>query len=143
MSVLRFTLRAHPVYVSGVLALSALMIGVAAAFTLGSWFFYIITLVFLGGVIVLIIYMTTLCTNEQLSYSMRSVLGVGLGALGVWAFKPAAAVSLVGKSAAVPRSLFSSFHLRLLVFLLRFLFVLMISVVKLVGAEFGPLSSRL
>ena len=83
MSVLRFTLRAHPVYVSGVLALSALMIGVAAAFTLGSWFFYIITLVFLGGVIVLIIYMTTLCTNEQLSYSMRSVLGVGLGALGV------------------------------------------------------------
>ena len=143
IAISRFIFHAHPVFISGALAVSALWVGVAAAFILGSWFFYITTLVFLGGVIVLIIYITTLCTNEQLSYRRGGVAGVGLVCAIIWGVRPTSIGRLIGKSSVIPASVFSSFHITLLVFLLRFLFIVIISVVKLVKVESGPLSSRL
>merc|ERR1712197_97233 len=55
----------HPIFFSVTLIVTSIMVGVICIKANLSWFFYLLVLVFLGGVIVLIIYINTLAINEK------------------------------------------------------------------------------
>ena len=55
----------HPISLGLVLIFYSLLIGRASIVFSIPWFFYLLVLVFLGGVIVLIIYIRTLAANEK------------------------------------------------------------------------------
>lgn len=111
-----------------------------------SWFFYLLVLVFLGGVMVIIIYISTLASNEKffLSTSLAnsltaiSILVVGLVSL---KFKYLTSHTTVGIIAS--GSLYESGLMRRLIFIIVYLLLTIVSVVKLVKFESGPLVARL
>lgn len=111
-----------------------------------SWFFYLLVLVFLGGVMVIIIYMSTLASNEKLymptSFSDLTVsallLVAGSGLLKFKVLRNASAVRVV-----VRRSLYEARVVGRLFFLITYLLLTLVSVVKLVKFESGPLVARL
>merc|ERR1712024_80762 len=55
----------HPIFFSIILIIRSIVIGIICIKINLSWFFYLLVLVFLGGVIVLIIYINTLAINEK------------------------------------------------------------------------------
>nr|ADD62154.1 NADH dehydrogenase subunit 6 [Takobia yixiani] len=73
-----FMFLSHPVSMGLTLIMHALLVGVTAGLLSGSlWFSYILFLVFLGGVLVLYIYMTSLASNEKFSTNF-TLAGGGL-----------------------------------------------------------------
>jgi len=111
-----------------------------------SWFFYLLVLVFLGGVIVLIIYISTLSSNEKFSQLSFKVGGASIlvRSITVIIISPfygrtsAASYSLSATSLVYENSQLS----RLMLIMVYLLFVL-ICIVKLVKFESGPLVKRL
>jgi hypothetical protein len=136
----------HPISLGVVLIVYSLLVGRISIFFRFPWFFYLLVLVFLGGVIVLIIYIRTLSANEKfiikspshrgsiliLIYILRSVLFFDyilpgkLNNSGVYAFH-----------------VYEYSRSSLTVFLIRYLLLTIIRVVKLVKFEKGPLVARL
>merc|ERR1712197_287715 len=55
----------HPIFFRVILIISSIIIGIICIKINLSWFFYLLVLVFLGGVIILIIYINTLAINEK------------------------------------------------------------------------------
>ena len=55
----------HPISLGIVLIFYSLIIGIMSIIFSTPWFFYLLVLVFLGGVIILIIYISTLAANEK------------------------------------------------------------------------------
>nr|YP_009628234.1 NADH dehydrogenase subunit 6 [Isonychia kiangsinensis]QBO27434.1 NADH dehydrogenase subunit 6 [Isonychia kiangsinensis] len=67
---LLFTLMSHPLAMGLTLLLQTLMIALLSGLTASNfWFSYILFLVFLGGMLVLFIYVTSLASNELFSSS--------------------------------------------------------------------------
>ena len=141
---LRFIISgSHPVFIRILLALTTVAISLFAISLAGSWFFYLLVLVFLGGVIVLIIYMSTLCTNEKFIISPRNLimlfalLTVILGIIrsnerGI------SSVRIFGAG-----FLYEGGQVFSLAFLISYLLIALVCVVKLVKFEHGPLVKRL
>merc|ERR1712135_76457 len=70
-----------------------------------AWLFYLLILVFLGGVIVVLLFMVSICANEK--FILGSLRGASL--LGVASF-----LALCGLNTRVgPRLRFSGYHIRL------------------------------
>nr|YP_010031473.1 NADH dehydrogenase subunit 6 [Acroneuria carolinensis]QOV02864.1 NADH dehydrogenase subunit 6 [Acroneuria carolinensis] len=70
-----FTQMMHPLAMGMMLLLQTLMICLIAGFTTQSfWFSYILFLVFLGGLLVLFIYVTSLASNEMFSLSTFTLI---------------------------------------------------------------------
>jgi len=100
-------------------------------------------LVFLGGVIVLIIYMSTLCTNEKFTIFTGQNLKFLVPVPIIMAITPTSlagsnSLSLIRASLIFERNQFSA-----IVFLMSYLLIALICVVKLVKFEAGPLTKRL
>nr|YP_010533961.1 NADH dehydrogenase subunit 6 [Condylostylus luteicoxa]UXX49975.1 NADH dehydrogenase subunit 6 [Condylostylus luteicoxa] len=75
MSSLIFMQMNHPLAMGLMLLIQTLMISLASGIMAKSfWFSYIIFLVFLGGLLVLFIYVTSLASNEMFSMSMKITL---------------------------------------------------------------------
>merc|ERR1712030_287114 len=99
-----------------------------------------------GGVIVLIIYMSTLAANEKFFLSISAIktgvsgtvrLVVGMGLYQKYA---GGKISPGGIVASV---LYEGPNISILVFLIFYLLLTLVAVVKLVKFEFGPLIKRL
>nr|QEH58849.1 NADH dehydrogenase subunit 6 [Caroperla siveci] len=72
---LAFTQMKHPLALGLILLLQTLMIALITGFTFPSyWFSYILFLVFLGGMLVLFIYVTSLASNEMFSITSLAFL---------------------------------------------------------------------
>jgi membrane-associated HD superfamily phosphohydrolase len=109
-----------------------------------SWLFYLLVLMFLGGVMVVITYMSSLAANEKSLYSRQPkfIFWLLLGGL--------VTLLLDVEKAAVPTSSFNfaggayglSF-LPALVSSFLVLFLALVRVVKLIKLEEGPLVKRL
>nr|YP_010236189.1 NADH dehydrogenase subunit 6 [Desmomyia sinensis]QTD82963.1 NADH dehydrogenase subunit 6 [Desmomyia sinensis] len=68
-----FTQMTHPLAMGLVLLLQTLLIClITGLFTKTFWFSYILFLIFLGGMLVLFIYVTSLASNEMFSFSMKT-----------------------------------------------------------------------
>nr|ADT63592.1 NADH dehydrogenase subunit 6 [Calanus sinicus]ADT63604.1 NADH dehydrogenase subunit 6 [Calanus sinicus]ADT63617.1 NADH dehydrogenase subunit 6 [Calanus sinicus]ADT63630.1 NADH dehydrogenase subunit 6 [Calanus sinicus]ADT63643.1 NADH dehydrogenase subunit 6 [Calanus sinicus] len=137
---------AHPISLSAVLIAMSLVGGVFLMKIKISWFFYILVLVFLGGVMVVIIYMSTLAANEKFSFSISPVssvtsAGLMLSGLVVLKFKHLTEHTTAGLVAS--GSLYESGLMSGLIFLMVYLLLALVAVVKLVKFESGPLVARL
>merc|ERR1712002_713944 len=60
----------HPISIGLILVLLSILSGAILIKINITWFFYLLVLVFLGGVIVLIIYISTLAANEKFFLSV-------------------------------------------------------------------------
>ena len=110
-----------------------------------SWFFYLLVLVFLGGVIVLIIYMNTLAMNEKFFLSkvkFKFNYIFLLVSIPLLIFYKNSFIK-INYSNFMSMNLYTSINSLLLVFLIFYLLLTLICVVKLVKFEFGPLIKRL
>nr|YP_009490596.1 NADH dehydrogenase subunit 6 [Taeniopteryx ugola]AWH98605.1 NADH dehydrogenase subunit 6 [Taeniopteryx ugola] len=74
-----FTQMTHPLAMGMMLLLQTLMICLLTGLTTQSfWFSYILFLVFLGGLLVLFIYVTSLASNEMFSLSTKIIVFIGI-----------------------------------------------------------------
>merc|ERR1712226_5870 len=110
-----------------------------------TWFFYLLVLVFLGGVIVLIIYMNTLAINEKfLFYKVKTKSAYFLMVLISIQILFYTNISIkVCATSSISINLYDSINMINLIFLILYLLLTLICVVKLVKFEYGPLIKRL
>ena len=135
----------HPISLGLVLIFYSLLIGRASIVFSISWFFYLLVLVFLGGVIVLIIYMRTLAANEKfrlpkfsnpLRFLVLTSIMLILPNISRLRFKSRQSINIV-------INLYEYSNRRLSIFLILYLLITIVCVVKLVKFEKGPLVGRL
>nr|BAD19001.1 NADH dehydrogenase subunits 6 [Neocalanus cristatus] len=136
----------HPISLGLSLVVLALITGFMVMKMNISWFFYLLVLVFLGGVMILIIYMSTLAANEKfftrMSYSkLMLYFLVSIIPLCSATSKFSSMKLSVGIMAA--GTLYECSNMSILMFLMVYLLLTMICVVKLVKFESGPLIKRL
>jgi len=135
----------HPASLAGLLIMAALIVRALLAIYSLRWFFYLLALVFLGGVIVVLLFMVSVCANEKFySSSISKLKQVGLVSLvGVFIFNPALNFSTRFNRFQLSRSLYE--REGALCFML-FILILILCLVRVVGVrrlESGPLVKRL
>lgn len=108
-----------------------------------SWLLYLLILVFLGGVIVAVTYITSLAANEKL-YSLRGFKGgLGGGLLFIYVVIDEQKVKSARASEFFPSMLFTGSFSPSIVFCFLVLLLALVRVVKLLSVERGPLVKRL
>lgn len=135
----------HPVTLAGLL-LAVSLTGSAILGLIGCrWLFYLLILVFLGGVIVVLLFMVSICANEKFIFSgsRHLPLIVVLALLTLFRLN----------TRAGPTGGFSSYFIRLrlyqtdcgIIFIMFMLYLVLclISVVRIRKLEAGPLVKRL
>nr|QHD47936.1 NADH dehydrogenase subunit 6 [Kamimuria klapaleki] len=74
-----FTQMSHPLAMGLMLLLQTLSVALITGFmTQSFWFSYILFLVFLGGLLVLFIYVTSLASNEMFSLSLSTLISTAI-----------------------------------------------------------------
>ena len=135
------------IFISLILIILALIIRILAFFINISWFFYLLVLVFLGGVIILIIYISTLATNEKF-YVFRLknkrlisiLLILRIVFINLIVFP---SFDKIPPHNFIPNILYEPINFNSILFLMLYLLLTIICVVKLVKFEAGPLIIRL
>jgi hypothetical protein len=135
----------HPISLGLVLIFYSLLIGVARIMIRAPWFFYLLVLVFLGGVIILIIYIRTLAANEKFraptSFRVFILIFIIIGAsFTIISYNYRNKTSF---NINIVINLYEYSNGSLSIFLITYLLITMICVVKLVKFEKGPLVGRL
>lgn len=136
----------HPISLGLSLVVLALITGFMVIKINISWFFYLLVLVFLGGVIILIIYIRTLAANEKFFtevsqgklalFLLASVIPAGAIISKFRRLKIRPGIMAAG-------TLYECSNMSILIFLIVYLLLTIICVVKLVKFESGPLIKRL
>lgn len=137
----------HPLSLAGGLILYSILTGLLLGALVFSWLTYLLILVFLGGVMVLVVYITTLAANEKLIrirgggrlfIVFRSRL-LGLSFLLAPSFAPGALQGV--KNIIIP--LFEASNTTIYLFRTVYLLLALVCVVKVIKLEKGPLVKRL
>ena len=109
-----------------------------------SWIFYLLILVFLGGVIILIIYIRTLSANEKFSNKNNTnIIFIIIFLLTILLNSNFINNSFIFINYNFINHLYSSLNISSTIFLIFYLLITIICVVKLVKFEKGPLIKRL
>ena len=137
----------HPISISISLIFIAILARIISFSINSSWFFYLIILVFLGGVIILIIYIRTLAANEKFSLfnikSRKVIFFIILRLSFIFLIKYKNIFNFVRLNNTAVGILYESSNFTLLLFLIIYLLLTLVCVVKLVKFESGPLIKRL
>ena len=136
----------HPISLGLMLVILSLITGAFLIKIRISWFFYLLVLVFLGGVIVLIIYIRTLAANEKIFFKVTNKMVIfTFLSLIILLFllleKNLKIKTSIG--VIVAGSLYECSNISTLIFLIIYLLLTIVCVVKLVKFESGPLIKRL
>ena len=136
----------HPISLGLILVILSLITGAFLIKIRISWFFYLLVLVFLGGVIVLIIYIRTLAANEKIFFKVTNKMVIfTFSSLIILLFllleKNLKIKTSIG--VIVAGSLYECSNISTLIFLIIYLLLTIVCVVKLVKFESGPLIKRL
>ena len=132
----------RPISLAILLISSAIVCAIATGFIFSSWMFYFLMLVFLGGVIVVLIFITSVCTNTKLrllNIKRGLILPLGLA----WCLCPINMMLNNYSNLNFCLSIYSLEGLRILVFLILSLLLCIVRVVNVVKLEYGPLVFRL
>jgi hypothetical protein len=132
-----------PLSLSGGLLLTAVLTAIFSRVIFSSWFFYFLTLVFLGGVIVIILFLCSICSNKKILFSNTPSLGLLIFSLGLIIAIEGGLIKriIIKKSRATPviLILYQSNRARLLVFLIGGLILCLIRVIIITKLDQGPL----
>lgn len=135
----------HPISLGFILIFYSLATGLISLMLSNSWFFYLLVLVFLGGVIILIIYMRTLSANEKFFVNNKAIplsFLVLARIILVFYYEYNKTVNLRIKSCFIS-NVYEQRNSRLTIRLILYLLLTILCVVKLVKFEKGPLVRRL
>nr|WOR85598.1 NADH dehydrogenase subunit 6 [Penaeus indicus] len=155
ISSLIFTQLLHPLAMGLMLLFQTIMICVTAGLSMNSfWFSYILFLIFLGAMLVLFIYVASLASNESFSFStslsLLSALVASAGFMMVFMdplmLNTPLSIqqsSLCNDQFSSTQSLLSSIYnyttMNLTLFIVMYLLLTLIVVVKITNTFFGPL----
>nr|YP_010031486.1 NADH dehydrogenase subunit 6 [Togoperla limbata]QOV02877.1 NADH dehydrogenase subunit 6 [Togoperla limbata] len=153
-----FTQMSHPLASGLMLLLQTLIVALIAGFmTQSFWFSYILFLVFLGGLLVLFIYVTSLASNEMFSLSLHTLLYTSLPLLSIGVMfsflDPHAMINLTNntdlyspttelphlENAFSLMKLYNNPTSLITLMLVLYLFLTLIAVVKITKISHGPL----
>jgi len=132
----------RPISLAILLISSAMICSITAGLLFSSWIFYFLILIFLGGVIVVLIFITSVCTNTKLR---PFIINRGLlASLGFGWFLCSINIMVNNYSNLnFCLRIYSLEGLLILVFLILSLLLCMVRVVNVVKLEYGPLVFRL
>jgi len=136
----------HPISLGLILIFYSLLMGATVILFTAPWFFYLLVLVFLGGVIILIIYIRTLAANEKfIILETSNLFLVIIRGLVIRLILPSTYNYLMKSSPNINIviNLYEYANSRLSMFLILYLLITIVCVVKLVKFEKGPLVGRL
>merc|ERR1711970_1385453 len=131
----------HPISIGLILVLLSILSGAILIKMNITWFFYLLVLVFLGGVIVLIIYISTLAANEKFFLSVDIVkrgVRVVVSLATIIVFYQKYVYVKISSGGIIASVLYEGPNTSLLVFLIFYLLLTLVAVVKLVKFESGP-----
>lgn len=138
------TLSTHPLTIAGLLIVFALIAAIFSFKLLSSWFFYMLALVFLGGVIVVLSFIVSLCRNEQFSPQTNWSIIIGpLLTLPFFLANPAPTIIINHRDNQIIITLYQNDRRGCFVFIIITLVTCIISAVSLRKIERGPLVKRL
>nr|YP_009512604.1 NADH dehydrogenase subunit 6 [Benthonectes filipes]AXJ93169.1 NADH dehydrogenase subunit 6 [Benthonectes filipes] len=155
-SSLLFTRLMHPLAMGLSLLVQTVMVCVTAGLSMNSfWFSYILFLIFLGAMLVLFIYVASLASNETFSFS-GSLFIVTAGtfflalifffmdplALNAPTFISHSSISMDSVFSSTPSllsSIYNNTTMSLTLFIVLYLLLTLIAVVKITNTFFGPL----
>nr|AJW76300.1 NADH dehydrogenase subunit 6 [Mesocapnia arizonensis] len=154
-----FTQMTHPLAMGMMLLLQTLLICLlTGVMTQSFWFSYVLFLVFLGGMLVLFIYVTSLASNEMFSLSLKMMVFsfVPISLVGIfWLFTDSSLwlsnllnndtlnmtdIMLYQEAAVTPLlKLYNQPTSFITLMLVLYLFLTLIAVVKITSISYGPL----
>jgi len=136
----------HPLTLAGVLIIYAVVTRGVVGYISCSWIIYMLVLIFLGGVIVLVVYMTTLAANEKFILIERYANNFVLGAVVFIGIRGIAPIGGLTRGLAPNRNMvtviFEPVNATLYIFRVLYLLLALICVVKVIKLEKGPLVIR-
>jgi len=132
----------RPISLAILLISSAMICSIAAGLLFSSWIFYFLILIFLGGVIVVLIFITSVCTNTKLRLF---IINRGLLTSLSFGWFLCSINIMINNYSNLNFCLriYSLEGLLILVFLILSLLLCMVRVVNVVKLEYGPLVFRL
>nr|YP_010406810.1 NADH dehydrogenase subunit 6 [Labidocera rotunda]URC16611.1 NADH dehydrogenase subunit 6 [Labidocera rotunda] len=135
----------HPVSMAGLLILMALASSLFLGKLIISWVLYLLALVFLGGVMVVLLFMVSVCANEKFFYSVGPQIGPSLIFWGISSLIIAknTALSEGMSGVSTPLVLYQSDGMFSFILFMLILVLCMLSVVKISKLESGPMVKRL
>jgi hypothetical protein len=135
----------HPVSLGGILVVAAILNSLFLGKLISRWLFYILFLVFLGGVIVVLLFIVSICGNEKFFYT-GGLGGLPLLVLGVGVARLSSNLTSTYRSfngLAITLTLYQSETALTFVMFILILVLCLIRVVKIRRLESGPLVKRL
>nr|QFO91029.1 NADH dehydrogenase subunit 6 [Trachypenaeus curvirostris]QUT08450.1 NADH dehydrogenase subunit 6 [Trachypenaeus curvirostris] len=150
-----FTQLLHPLAMGLMLLTQTIMVCVMAGLSMNSfWFSYILFLIFLGAMLVLFMYVASLASNETFSFSSTSamflLMVISLSFLFIF-FDPLTLNSslsiaqssissdLFKSTPAILSTIYNKTSMNLTLFIVFYLLLTLIAVVKITNTFFGPL----
>ena len=144
---IRFTLIRvrHPLMLAGLLILYALASSLILGKILIRWVFYLLILVFLGGVIVILLFMVSICGNEKIFYTKINYKLVSFTLiLLLLNLRPLFTyLNQRFKSYQISLPLYQCDSLIMFVIFMLVLLLCMIRVIRVRKLEYGPIIKRL
>lgn len=135
----------HPASLAGFLIIVALLIRSLLGVYSLSWFLYLLALVFLGGVIVVLLFMVSVCANEKFytAKAPKSISFVVIPLIGVLIFNPILNFSRSFRGFEFSRALYEIERALSFILFMCILILCLVSVVGVRRLESGPLVKRL
>nr|ADO60507.1 NADH dehydrogenase subunit 6 [Eulichas sp. BMNH 840452] len=159
MSSMMFLFLTHPMSMGMTLLMQTALISmITGFFNLNFWYSYILFLIMIGGMLVLFIYMTSIASNEMFKYSNKltlSMITVMMAILLMLIMTDQMIAHQISiNSEMIPMNIKEMFNLSLnkylnypsnivLFFMIIYLFITLIAVVKITNISYGPLRQKL
>lgn len=143
-----FICAAHPLSIGIMLILQTITIAIFSRFFIPSfWYSYILILVFLGGLLVLFVYVSTLASNEQINTNLPNfsfTLLIFFLLIILVKFNPIESIGVTdNQHDSITFSwVFSSSFIPLSSFLIIYLFLVLVAIVKIIKRWGGSLRPR-
>ena len=149
-----FTRLSHPLSLGVTLLLQTVFISLTAGISTHSfWFSYILFIIFLGGILVLFIYVASLASNEIFSFSLITFLAytstiffltiifLFLDPLSTpnSSSLPISSINSLVSTPIVIRWIYNYSSIRFTLFIIRYLLLTLVVIVKIVNLFKGPL----
>nr|UKE80198.1 NADH dehydrogenase subunit 6 [Tegrodera latecincta] len=153
MSLIFITLT-HPLSLGVSLLIQTTIISlISGMFCFNYWFSYILFLIMVGGMLILFIYMTSIASNEKFSFKIKSTIPLISLIMSIfistsmlyWTDMLLMNDMMSFKTNSITISMIKYIHIptnMMLTFMISYLFIALIAIVKIIDKKSGPLRQK-
>lgn len=131
----------NPISLAILLLIISLSTGIILSLTKSTWFIYFLCLVFLGGVIVVVMFIVSICSVNKFEYKKKINIIVILFALFLYSIErelEGCSINMV-----ILNSFYQNSSLYIYILLISLLILCIVRVISICKVEKGPISKRL